>query len=182
MLDMAQESRQPGIAGIPARPGPRLCELLRRPSRVPDVQTGQRRTLCLPYSTAGKVEGEQVYCPKVGWIELRLSRPVESQTKSASFKTDATGHWHVCLIQEFDLPRAALPQPKNPVGVDLGLIDFATFSNGESIPAPRFARKAARRQRRAQRVLSRRKKGGHRRKKAKRRLEQGSPKGGSSTK
>jgi putative transposase len=56
------------------------------------------------------------------------------------------------------------------VGVGLGFIDFATFSNGESIPAPRFARKAARRQRRAQRVLSRRKKGGHRRKKAKRRL------------
>jgi putative transposase len=117
-----------------------------------------------------KVEGQQAYCPKVGWIELRLSRPVEGQTKSASFKTDAAGHWHVCLIQEFDLPRVPLPQPQNPVGVDLGLVDFATFSNGESLPAPKFAHKAARRQRRAQRVLSRRKKGSHRRKKAKRRL------------
>ena len=116
-----------------------------------------------------KVEAEQVYCPKIGWIKLRLSRPVEGVTKSASFKRDA-GHWHVCLIQEFELPRVALPQPRNPVGVDLGLIDFATFSIGESIPAPKFARKATRRQRRAQRIFSRRKNGSHRRKKAKRQV------------
>jgi putative transposase len=111
-----------------------------------------------------------VYCPKIGWIDLRLSRPVEGVTKSASFKRDVTGHWHVCLIQEFDLPEVALPAPQNPVGVDLGLIDFATLSNGESIPAPKFARRAARQIRRAQRVVSRRKKGSDRRTKAKRRL------------
>jgi putative transposase len=56
------------------------------------------------------------------------------------------------------------------VGVDVGLINFATLSTGEAIPAPKFARKASRRQRRAQRVFSRRKKGSHRRKKAKRRV------------
>lgn len=117
-----------------------------------------------------KVEGEQVYCPKIGWIDLRLSRPVEGITKSASFKSDASGHWHLCLIQEFELPEVALPAPQNPVGVDRGLIDFATLSNGEAIPAPKFARKAGRRVRRAQRVVSRRTKGSNRRKKAKRRL------------
>jgi putative transposase len=117
-----------------------------------------------------KIEGEQVYCPKIGWIDLRLSRPVKGITKSASFKRDAAGHWYVCLIQEFELPEVPLPAPQNPVGVDVGLIDFATLSTGESIPAPKFARKAARRIRRAQRVISRRKKGSNRRKKAKRRL------------
>jgi len=117
-----------------------------------------------------KVEGEQVYCPKIGWIALRLSRPVEGITKSASFKRDAAGHWHVCLNQEFELPEVALPTPKAPVGVDVGLINFATLSTGESIPAPKFARKASQRQRRAQRIFSRRNKGSHRRKKAKRRV------------
>jgi putative transposase len=117
-----------------------------------------------------KIEGEQVYCPKIGWIALRLSRPVEGVTKSASFKRDSAGHWHVCLIQEFELPEVALPAPQSPVGVDLGLIDFATLSNGEAIPAPKFARRAARRVRLAQRVVSRRKRGSHRRKKAKRQL------------
>jgi putative transposase len=64
----------------------------------------------------------------------------------------------------------ALPAAQNPVGVDLGLINFATLSSGESIPAPKFARKASRRQRRGQRIFSRRNKGSHRRKKAKRRV------------
>jgi putative transposase len=117
-----------------------------------------------------KVEAEQVYCPKIGWIKLRLSRPVEGQTKSASFKRDAAGHWHVCLIQEFELPEVALAAPQNPVGVDVGLIHFATLSIGESVPALKFAWKAAQRQRRAQRIFSRRKQGSHRRKKAKRRV------------
>jgi putative transposase len=117
-----------------------------------------------------KVEGAQVYCPKIGWINLRLSRPVEGVTKSASFKRDSGGHWHVCLLQEFELTDVALPAAQNPVGVDVGLINFATLSTGESIPAPKFARKAFRRQRRAQRIFSRRKKGSHRHKKAKRRV------------
>jgi putative transposase len=117
-----------------------------------------------------KVEGSRVYCPKVGWIKLRLSQPVEGDTKSATFKRDASGHWHVCLIREFDLPEVALPAPKHAVGVDLGLIDFATLSSGESVPAPKFARKAGRRLARKQRTLSRRKKGSNRRKKAKRQV------------
>lgn len=117
-----------------------------------------------------KVEGERVYCPKVGWIALRLSQSVEGATKSASFKRDAAGHWHVCLIQEFELPDVALPAPQKPVGVDLGCIDFATLSNGEAIPAPKFARKADRKIRWAHRAVSRRKKGSRRRRKAKRKL------------
>lgn len=117
-----------------------------------------------------KLEGEQVYCPKIGWIKLRRSRPVDAITKSASFKRDAAGHWHVCLIQEFELPEVALPAAQKPVGVDVGLITFATLSTGEAIPAPKFARQASRRPRRAQRIVSRRKKGSHRRKKAKRRV------------
>jgi putative transposase len=117
-----------------------------------------------------RIAGERVYCPKVGWIKLRLSQAVKGETKSASFKRDAAGHWHICLIAEFDLPEVAIPEPQNPVGVDLGLIDFATLSTGESVPAPKFARKARRSLARAQRTLSRRMKGSNRRQKAKRRV------------
>ena len=76
------------------------------------------------------MEGAQVYCPKIGWINLRLSRPVEGVTKSASFKRDSGGHWHVCLLQEFELTDVALPAAQNPADVDVGLISFATLSTG----------------------------------------------------
>jgi len=57
------------------------------------------------------------------------------------------------------------------VGIDLGLIDFATLSDGsEPIPAPKFYRKAENKIRRAQRAVSRAKRGSRRRAKARKRL------------
>jgi putative transposase len=59
------------------------------------------------------------------------------------------------------------PDPAKVVGIDLGLTDFATLSDGsEPIPAPKFYRKAERKLRKAQQAVSRRKKGSKRRAKA----------------
>lgn len=111
----------------------------------------------------------RVYVPKVGGVGIRQSQPVDGETKSATFKRDATGNWDVTLVTEFTMPDAALPaaDPARVVGIDLGLKDFAVLSNGERIPAPQFFRKAERKLRRAQRVLSRREKGSARRLRAK---------------
>lgn len=56
------------------------------------------------------------------------------------------------------MPSAAWPMLVASFGIDLGLIDFATLSDGsEPIPAPKFFRKAQRKLRKAQRTVSRRK-------------------------
>jgi putative transposase len=117
-----------------------------------------------------KIDGERVYCPKVGWIRLRLSQPVTVPTKSATFKRDDCGDWFVTLVAEREVEdRIAIPT--NPVGIDLGLKTFATFSgDAPDIPIPTFFRKAERALRKVQRVLSRRKKGSTRRAKAKLRV------------
>lgn len=114
-----------------------------------------------------KIESGKVYCPKIGWIRIRQSQAVEGETKSATFKRDACGHWFVTLTSEFEMPDTALPAPINPVGVDLGLKDFVTLSNGESTPAPRFFRVGQKKLKQAQRKLSRCKHGSRRRQKAK---------------
>ena len=117
-----------------------------------------------------RIEDGKVYVPKVGWVRIRQSREVEGTTKSATFKRDAAGHWYVCLATEFEMPDTQPPAPANPVGVDLGLKDLFVLSDGERVPAPRFARRADRRLRRAQKDLSRKKSGSRRREKAKRRV------------
>lgn len=114
-----------------------------------------------------KVESGKVYCPKIGWIKIRQSQEIEGATKSATFKRTADDHWFVTLVAEFEMPDVPLPEPKTAVGIDLGLHDFVTLSNGESVPAPKFFRKSAVKLKRAQRVLSRRKPGSKRRAKAK---------------
>jgi putative transposase len=75
----------------------------------------------------------------------------------------------VSVVIEFEMPDVTppLPDPARVVGIDLGLIDFATLSNGsDPIPAPKFYRKAQRKLRKAQRTFSRRKKGSKRKAKA----------------
>jgi putative transposase len=120
-----------------------------------------------------QLDADKVYVPKVGWVRIRLSRDVEGTTKGATFRRETDGHWYVCLTVEFAMPDVPLlaPDPAKVVGIDLGLIDFATLSDGsEPVPAPQFYRKGQRKVRRANRALSRTKKGSRRREKARRRL------------
>jgi putative transposase len=107
---------------------------------------------------------------KIGDVRIFQSQDVEETTKSATFKRAADGKWYVSLVVEFEMPDCPIPMPDpaKTVGIDVGLIDFATFSDptAEPIPAPKFFRKGQRRLRRAQRTVSRRKRGSKRRAKA----------------
>jgi putative transposase len=115
-----------------------------------------------------KVRDGKVYVPKLGWIRIRQSQPVEGTTKSATFKRDASGRWFVTLVVAFEMPDVALPEPdpSKVIGIDLGLKDFLVTSGGDRTPAPKFYRAGQRKLRRAQRVLSRRTPGSHRKAKA----------------
>lgn len=120
-----------------------------------------------------KVEDSKVYVPKVGWVRIRQSQPIDCPIKGATFKRDADGHWYVSLTAEFEMPDAPLP-PANPervVGIDLGLRHFAVLSDGTPpIDPPQFYRKGLRKLRKAQRALSRKQKGSKNREKARKRL------------
>jgi len=116
-----------------------------------------------------KIQDGKVSVPKVGQVRIRQSQPVEGTTKSATFRRDARGHWFVTLTVCFELPDGPLlpPAADKVAGIDLGLIDFATLSDGsDPIKAPKFYRKGQRKLRTAQKALSRRKKGSKRKAKA----------------
>jgi putative transposase len=44
-----------------------------------------------------RIADGRVYVPKVGSVGIRQSQPVDGETKSATFKRDATGKWDVTL-------------------------------------------------------------------------------------
>jgi putative transposase len=117
-----------------------------------------------------KIKDGKVYVPKIGDVRIFQSQEVAEKTKSATFKRGADGKWYVSLVVEFEMPDVPIPapDPAKTVGIDVGLIDFATFSDpaAKPIPAPKFFRKGQRRLRRAQRTVSRRKHGSKRRAKA----------------
>jgi putative transposase len=115
-----------------------------------------------------KVAGGKVYVPKIGWVRIRQSQTVTEETKSATFRQEADGNWYVSLVVHFNMPDVKIPDPTpaRTVGIDLGLKDFAVFSDGERIGAPKFYRISQRKLKRAQRAFSRRQRGSKGRSKA----------------
>ena len=96
-----------------------------------------------------------------------LSADLRGKILSATVSEQA-GHWYVSVQVEEEL---AVPENTGPVvGIDLGVKQLATLSDGTVIPNPRHLKRRLKKLKRLQRVVSRRKKGSHNRKKAVRKL------------
>jgi putative transposase len=178
MAELAILKRQPGREWLQEADSQALQQVLRdlyraydnhfnpkMRARLPKFKSRKRDRARFRIPQRVKLDEGQVYIPKIGFVRISQSQPVEEPTKSATFKRDARGHWFVTLTVEFAVPDVPipLPDPAKVVGIDLGLIDFATVSDdAEPIPAPKFYRKAERKIRKAARTFSRRKKGSKR--------------------
>lgn len=143
-----------------------------RRSRYPRFKSRRRDPLRFRIPQRVKVDNGKVYVPKVGWVKIRQSQDVDCKTKGATFKQDSTGRWFVTLTAEFEMPDVPLPKanPTQVVGVDVGLKDFAVFSDGTREAPPKHYRAAEKKLRRAQRRLSHRQKGSRNREKARQQL------------
>lgn len=95
---------------------------------------------------------------KIGGVKIKLHRPVEGTIKTCTVRRTPTGKWFVSFACDID--HKPVEQPVEPaVGIDMGLLSFATFSNGEQIGNPRFFRQKEKALAKTQRKLSKQKKG-----------------------
>jgi len=100
---------------------------------------------------------------KIGDIRIKLHRPIEGKIKTLTIHRQADG-WFACFSCEIE--SHPLSSTGESVGVDVGLENFATTSDGEFFPPIKHLRKTEKKVQRLQRVVSRRKKGSRRRRKA----------------
>jgi putative transposase len=107
------------------------------------------------------IKGDKLTVPGVGACRIRLSRPIEGQCKQLRITRRVDG-WYALLVCEMPKPKA-LPPTGQTVGVDVGITNFATLSNGKEIDNPRHLNSALDNLQRQQRRLSRRQKGSKRR-------------------
>lgn len=102
----------------------------------------------------------QVNLPKIGWVDLRYSRPIPEgfEVKQIRIVKRASGYYAMLALQcDVDIPQP--PITGHPVGIDLGLISFLATSDGELIARPRFFVDGQRKLKSLQRQLKRKKKG-----------------------
>ena len=118
------------------------------------------------YPQAGfKLEGSKLTLSKIGSIRIFAHRPIEGKIKTCTIKKDNLGHWFVIFVSE--LPDPIPVEPQSAIGVDVGLKQLMTLSNGAGVKYPRHYIQAEKKLQAAQRNLSRKKKGSANRRKAK---------------
>jgi putative transposase len=83
-------------------------------------------------------EGHFLWLSKIGNVKIKLHRKVEGKIKRLIISKSIRGKWFASFSVEKDL----LPKISSgeTIGIDLGIENFITFSNGEKIENPRFLR------------------------------------------
>jgi putative transposase len=84
------------------------------------------------YPQGFKVDGRQVYLPKIGWVEFWHSRVIEGTIKNVTLSRQGQ-HWYVAFQVEIDIEAPVHPATAD-VGIDLGIATFAAFSDGTLQP------------------------------------------------
>lgn len=107
-----------------------------------------------------------VFIPKIGWIKFRDTRATRGLIKTATIALDSLG-WHIvfgCKI-EHEIPINI----SMAVGIDRGVTNTLTLSNGERLSVPVTLASLDRRYRKLQKLCGRKKRGSQRYAKALRR-------------
>jgi len=121
-----------------------------------------------------------------GQISIKQHREIKGKIKTLTLKRESSGKWFavLCVVQERQECKELKEQKsklnngkqdkhkeyekqENQIGIDLGLIRFATLSNGETIENPKYYKRYEERLAFLQRKLSKKKKGSKNREKAK---------------
>ena len=98
-----------------------------------------------------------IVLPKLGAVKAKVSRSFDGRILNATVSKTPTGKYFVSLCVEEEL----VPKPNagGVIGIDVGLSEFYTDSNGNVVDNPKTLRKFERKLRREQRSLSRKQKG-----------------------
>lgn len=102
-----------------------------------------------------RVEGDRVRIPKLGFVKFANSRRLTGVIKSATVRRNATGKYFISIIVETTVEE--LPKTNTTIGIDVGLTDFLTLSDGTNVSNPRNFRGLEKKLAKEQRKLARRK-------------------------
>ena len=129
-----------------------------------------RQSIRYPQPKPGWISADQrrINLPKVGWVKVKIHRPLEGVMKFVTVSRTKSGQYFVSINVEVETKEPEVTGGE--VGIDLGLCDFVTLSTGEKVGPEEYLRKAQRKRRRLARWLSRKQPGSRNHEKARLRL------------
>ena len=103
-----------------------------------------------------RIVGKYIKLPKLGYVKVRQSMEVD-KINSVTIEHTPTGKYFAVLNVDFE-PQPMLNQG-GKIGIDVGIKEFYSDSNGNEIPNPKYLEKSMRKLMREQHKLSRKEKG-----------------------
>lgn len=117
-------------------------------------------------------ETNRIKLPKIGWMKFYKNRTFEGKVGTVTVSKNATGKYFVSVLVNDGIETPLKPniEYNTSVGIDVGIKDFAVFSNGCVYANPKYLEKAEKRLNVLQRRFSKKKKGSNRREKSRLKL------------
>ena len=89
---------------------------------------GEKDSFRFPQGCKLEQQNNRIYLPKIGWVHYRNSRKVVGEVKNVTISRKC-GKWFVSIQTEYEIKT---PTPNGgEIGIDMGIVRFATLSNGE---------------------------------------------------
>ena len=105
--------------------------------------------------TVSLIDNKFIKVPKLkSLIRITLHRQPKGLIKSVTISRHSSGKYYVSLLCKEEV--SELPKSNSAIGIDLGITDFAIFSDGQKIDNNTFTSKMEKQLKREQRKLSRR--------------------------
>jgi len=100
------------------------------------------------------VNDKTLKLPKLGFVNARISRPIAGDVLNATISRSGSGKYFISILCR--LPdEEPLPLTDSVIGLDVGLKEFASDSNGNFYPNGKYTHTSAKLLRKEQRRLSR---------------------------
>lgn len=123
----------------------------------PKRKRSEQKYRTMNNSNSIRINGDRIKLPKTGWVKVVNTQNFSGSIKSAIVTKTASGRYYITLqvTEEYEPENNA----GGRLGIDVGLREFLTDSDGNTVDDPMPLRKHEKRIKRLQRRLSRRQKG-----------------------
>ena len=100
---------------------------------------GRYDSFCYPDSQDVKISENTIHFPKIGKVHWIQHRNIIGSIKTTTIKRHL-GKWYAFLVTD-NINKKEYPKTDKTVGIDVGVMTFATLSDGSNVENPRFFEK-----------------------------------------
>ena len=148
-----------------------FTSFFRKKTKFPKFKSRKNtvQSFSVPQNYIVDFETNKIRLPKIGWIKTILHRKYHGIGKTATVSVDSIGQFFISILvdNKKDYPPVQQFDENTTIGVDVGIKDFATLSNGEKIDNPKYLKQSLSKMKILQKRVSRKQRGSNNRTKAK---------------